>query len=93
MFNYVPGDTEGFVNLPLSVRDVVFSALFIEKEKLVKTSFRSRGKFPVNSFSAAHFNGGGHLNAAGGDSSLPLEKVIDYFTQLLPDYQHLLLNT
>jgi phosphoesterase RecJ-like protein len=93
MFNFVPGDTEGFVNLPLSVRDVVFSALFIEKEKNVKASFRSRGKFPVNSFSAAHFNGGGHLNAAGGDSSLPLEKVIDYFTQLLPDYQHLLLDT
>jgi len=92
LFNFVPGDTEGFVNLPLSVRDVVFSALFIEKEKLVKTSFRSRGSFPVNSFSAAHFNGGGHRNAAGGESRQTLEQVIDQFTQLLPAYQHLLLS-
>ena len=92
MFNFVPGDTEGFVNLPLSVKDVVFSAIFIEKEKIVKASFRSRGRFPVNSFSSAHFSGGGHMNAAGGESTLPLEKVIDYFTQLLPDYHHLLMN-
>jgi phosphoesterase RecJ-like protein len=50
-FNFKPGDTEGFVNYPLSINNIVFSALFIEKEGLVKASFRSKGNFPANEFS------------------------------------------
>lgn len=92
MFNFVPGDTEGFVNIPLSISNIVFSALFIEKEKYVKASFRSKGSFPANTFSSTHFGGGGHLNAAGGEDSLSLEKVIEKFTQLLPAYSDLLIN-
>jgi bifunctional oligoribonuclease and PAP phosphatase NrnA len=92
MFGFVPGDTEGFVNLPLSINGIVFSALFIEKEKYVKASFRSKGSFPVNTFSSTHFNGGGHMNAAGGESKQTLEKVIGEFTQLLHQYHHLLIN-
>jgi len=92
MFNFVPGDTEGFVNIPLSINNIVFSALFIEKENLVKASFRSKGSFPANQFSALHFEGGGHKNAAGGEAGTSLEKVIEKFTQLLPRYLHLLLN-
>jgi bifunctional oligoribonuclease and PAP phosphatase NrnA len=87
-YNFVPGDSEGFVNFPLSITGVVFSALFIEKEDHVKISFRSKGSFPANRFSAAHFSGGGHLNAAGGESKLNLEKSIDFFKQLLPGYLH-----
>jgi bifunctional oligoribonuclease and PAP phosphatase NrnA len=92
MFGFTPGDTEGFVNIPLSINGIVFSALFIEKEKFVKASFRSKGSFPSNLFSSSHFGGGGHLNAAGGDSKLTLDKVIECFTQLLPQYQNLLNN-
>lgn len=92
MFNFVPGDTEGFVNIPLSIGNIVFSVLFIEKENLVKVSFRSRGKFPSNGFAATHFSGGGHLNAAGGEDKATLEEVIARFTQLLPSYLHLLEN-
>ncbi len=92
MFNFVPGDTEGFVNIPLSISNIVFSALFIEKEKYVKASFRSKGSFPANTFSSTHFGGGGHLNAAGGEDTISLEKVIEKFTQLLPAYSDLLIN-
>ena len=92
MFDFVPGDTEGFVNIPLSIHNIVFSALFIDKEAYVKASFRSKGSFPVNTFSASHFAGGGHINAAGGESKLRLDKVIELFTQLLPQYQNLLTN-
>ncbi len=92
MFNFVPGDTEGFVNIPLSIGNIVFSALFIERENLVKASFRSKGTFPANAFAASHFNGGGHLNAAGGDDKIALEKVVEKFTQLLPGYNHQLEN-
>ena len=92
-FNFQPGDTEGFVNYPLSIKNIVFSALFIEKDDYVKASFRSKGNFPANVFSSSHFNGGGHLNAAGGESELNFEETLLKFTQLLPEYQHQLLKT
>ncbi len=92
-FNFKPGDSEGFVNYPLSINNIVFSALFIEKENYVKASFRSKGNFPANLFSRENFNGGGHLNAAGGESELGYQETIDKFTQLLPHYKHLLQET
>ena len=92
-FNFVPGDTEGFVNYPLSINNIVFSALFIEKDKNVKASFRSKGNFPANKFSQNHFNGGGHVNAAGGESESSLDETILLFKQLLGQYKHQLLET
>ena len=85
-YHFVPGDTEGFVNYPLSISDVVFTALFIEKEDLVKISFRSKGGFPTNEFSGLHFNGGGHINASGGESRLPLAETLKKFEELLPEF-------
>ncbi len=92
-FNYETGDTEGFVNYPLSINNVVFSALFIEKENFVKASFRSKGSFPANKFASEHFNGGGHLNAAGGETNLKLNDAVEKFRQLLDEYKHQLLET
>lgn len=92
-YNFIPGDSEGFVNYPLSINNIVFSALFIEKEGYVKASFRSKGDFPANEFSRDHFNGGGHLNAAGGESELNFQETMEKFTQLLPQYKHQLLKT
>ncbi|MBN1821174.1 MAG: bifunctional oligoribonuclease/PAP phosphatase NrnA [Prolixibacteraceae bacterium] len=91
-FNFMPGDTEGFVNYPLSISGIVFSVLFIEKEDHVKLSFRSKGTFPANKFASTHFNGGGHLNAAGGEDNQSLEKSVQKFRQLLPVYLHQLIN-
>lgn len=92
-FNFKTGDTEGFVNYPLSIANIVFSAIFIEREGIIKASFRSKGNFHVNHFSRDHFNGGGHRNAAGGETKATLEETIEKFTQLLPDYKHQLLGT
>jgi phosphoesterase RecJ-like protein len=64
-FNYNTGDTEGFVNYPLQVRNVVANVLILERPDCVKISIRSKGEFPVNEFAAKYFGGGGHLNAAG----------------------------
>jgi len=86
-FNFIPGDTEGFVNYPLSIKGVRFSAIFIEKDKQVKISFRSKGAFSTNKFSKENFNGGGHINASGGSSDLPLEETINKFKDLLPKYK------
>ena len=83
------GDTEGFVNYGLSVDNYVFSVIFIEDthHNFIKISLRSKGSFDVNEFSRKHFNGGGHMNAAGGRSDLNMEETLKYFESLLPQYQ------
>ena len=90
------GDTEGFVNFGLSLRGCCFSVIFIEnaEDSSIKMSFRSTGNFDVNEFARAHFNGGGHQNAAGGKSFASLSETIDLFTSLLPNYiESLTFNT
>ncbi|MCF6222719.1 MAG: bifunctional oligoribonuclease/PAP phosphatase NrnA [Flavobacteriaceae bacterium] len=88
-FNYQKGDTEGFVNYALSLKNVLFAAIFIEdkKQKIIKISFRSVGDFSVNDFSRNHFNGGGHINAAGGKSEVSLTETVTKFIELLPKYK------
>ncbi len=88
-FNFKKGDTEGFVNYGLSLKGVIFAVIFIEntQEEYVKISLRSKGDFSVNEFARAHFNGGGHTNAAGGRSDLTLQETIDKFVSLLPTYK------
>ena len=87
--NFKKGDTEGFVNYGLSLSGVVFAAIFIENksENLVKISLRSKGTFSVNDFARKHFEGGGHVNAAGGRSVLSLKETVDKFISILPDYK------
>ncbi|MCL1938147.1 MAG: bifunctional oligoribonuclease/PAP phosphatase NrnA [Candidatus Azobacteroides sp.] len=85
-FQWKKGDTEGFVNIPLSIEGIVFSAFIREEEELVKISFRSKGNFPTNLFAAATFHGGGHLNASGGEYYGRLEDAVALFEQALPLY-------
>jgi len=86
-FNFKTGDNEGFVNMPLSINGVIFSALFTEKEKYIKTSFRSKGEFAVNEVSEKYFNGGGHRNAAGGEFYASLAEALEQFEKLLPEFE------
>jgi phosphoesterase RecJ-like protein len=67
----------------------VFSVIFIESQQdnIVKISLRSKGDFSVNEFARAHFEGGGHINAAGGKSELSLEETIEKFISILPSYK------
>jgi len=88
-FDFHPGDTEGFVNYPLSIKGIVFSAFFMEKHDHVKVSLRSKGSFATNDFCAAHFNGGGHRNASGGETKLSLKEALALFRELLPQYSEL----
>jgi phosphoesterase RecJ-like protein len=83
--SYVKGDTEGIVNYGLSIKGVVFAAIFIEhrEENIIKISFRSQGDFDVNQFARTHFNGGGHINAAGGKSYLSLKDTVAKFEDIL----------
>jgi len=87
--NFQKGDTEGFVNYGLALEGIVFAVIFIEHkvEGLIKMSLRSKGNFSVNEFARAHFNGGGHLNAAGGKSFLSLPDTVTKFSLVLEEYR------
>jgi bifunctional oligoribonuclease and PAP phosphatase NrnA len=85
LYQHAKGDTEGFVNLPLSIKGIHFSSLFIEKEGFVKISFRSKGNFPTNEFASRYFGGGGHLNASGGEHHDTLENTINLFLDALKE--------
>jgi phosphoesterase RecJ-like protein len=84
-FDYIKGDTEGIVNYGLSIKGIVFAAIFIEnkEEGIIKISFRSQGSFDVNQFARDHFQGGGHSNAAGGKSETSMEDTLLKFESLV----------
>ena len=84
-FGHQKGDTEGIVNYGLSIKGIDFTAIFIEnkEEGIVKISFRSQGTFDVNQFARTYFEGGGHVNAAGGKSFLTLEETVQKFIAIL----------
>lgn len=89
-YNFKVGDSEGFVNVPLSIKDVIFSVLFTERDDVVKLSLRSKGDFAVNAIAQQFFEGGGHINAAGGESKKNLADTIKAFIDLLPAYKEAL---
>ena len=68
-FHFMKGDAEGLVNMPLQMKGHRLSISLredTEKDNLVWVSLRSVDQFPCNEMAAQFFNGGGHLNAAGG---------------------------
>jgi len=77
------GDTEGLVNYPLSIEGIKLAAIIIDRGEERKCSFRSKGDFDVNTFARTYFGGGGHFNAAGGQSKEPLEKVVEDFKKAM----------
>ena len=90
-YKYQVGDTEGVVNYPLSISNIKMSVLITERQGAIRLSFRSKGTFSVNDLAKKHFNGGGHLNAAGGTlTNCTLEQAIDKLLSILPEYQKML---
>lgn len=82
-YNYLQGDSEGFVNLLLLIDGVGVSALFTESDEFIRVSLRSQGEVSVNQLSRAFFNGGGHERASGGRLYIPVEDVPKYFEDSL----------
>ena len=87
-FNYQKGDTEGLVNVILSIKGISIAVFMMEnKEGKIKMSFRSKGQYYVNEFAQKYFNGGGHKYAAGGFSERTMEetrkRLITHCSELL----------
>lgn len=77
------GDTEGFVNQGLSIEGIDLSLFAMEREDGWKISLRSRGDLDVSALAREHFNGGGHINAAGGESEGPAEVIREKLWNIL----------
>ena len=91
-FKYVKGDSEGFVNIPLSIKNIRFTCFLREdtEKNMIKISLRSVGDFPCNQVAAQFFNGGGHLNASGGEFTGTMEEAIAQFEEALNAFEPLL---
>jgi phosphoesterase RecJ-like protein len=92
-FQYRKGDTEGFVNMPLTMEGIRFSCFLREdtEKNMIKVSLRSVGTFPCNQVAAQFFNGGGHLNASGGEFYGTMDEAIELFKRALIKFEDLLL--
>ena len=91
-FDYIKGDSEGFVNIPLSIKNVRFSCFLREdtERRIIKISLRSVGTFPCNKLAAEFINGGGHLNASGGEFTGTMAEAKQVFEEALKKYKTLL---
>jgi bifunctional oligoribonuclease and PAP phosphatase NrnA len=81
------GDTEGLVNYPLGIQGIKVAALVIDRDEKRKWSFRSKGSFDCNTFARTHFNGGGHYNAAGGETDDNLDTTVQHFKNVIQQYK------
>lgn len=65
-FDFRKGESEGFVNMPLSIGAVRMSVFLTQEDDTFKVSIRSKAGTSANGCAARFFNGGGHERAAGG---------------------------
>ena len=85
-FWFQQGDSEGFVNYPLTIKKMKMSAMFTEHSDFIRVSLRSRGDIDVNLFAQRYFNGGGHKNAAGGKSFMSMEDTLKHYEKCVKEY-------
>lgn len=78
-------DTEGLINLPLTVKDIVAAVFFKEHgPDYWRVSLRSKGDIDVNAVAAA-YGGGGHKNASGCSAHAPLAELKAAFSRLITE--------
>ena len=85
-FRFQQGDSEGFVNYPLTIKEVKMSAMFLAHHKFIRVSLRSRAGVDVNLFARRYFNGGGHKNAAGGKSFVSMEETLAHYVRSVEEF-------
>ena len=79
-FKVKNGDTEGIVNIPLTMLGTRLS-IFINEDTehpgIMKLSLRSVGDFHCDQMASCFFNGGGHKNASGGKLQCSMEEALE----------------
>jgi len=85
-YRFQQGDSEGFVNYPLTIKKMKMSAMFLGHHKFIRVSLRSRGDVDVNLFARKYFDGGGHKNAAGGKSFVSMDETIAHYIRSVEEF-------
>ena len=65
-FGMLDGESEGLVNVPLTIGQVKLSVLLKEDDGHFRVSVRSKKGTSAQQLALRYFHGGGHENAAGG---------------------------
>ena len=89
-FHFIKGDAEGLVNIPQQIKGLKLSISLredTEKPRLIWVSLRSVDDFPCNKMAEDFFNGGGHLNAAGGRINGTMEDAVETVKKALVAYK------
>lgn len=91
-FHFIRGDAEGLVNMPLQVKGMRLSISMREdtEKDVIRISLRSVDDFPCNIMAEQFFNGGGHLNASGGELPFPMEEAVKTAEAAIEAFAHLL---
>lgn len=92
-FHYLKGDTEGIVNMPLTIRGQKLSISLREdtEKPIIWVSARSYDDIPCNKICAEFFNGGGHHNASGGKlENVTMEEAIEIAKRAIESYRDML---
>lgn len=91
-FHFIRGDAEGLVNMPLQVKGMRLSISLREdtEKDVIRISLRSVDDFPCNKMAEQFFNGGGHLNASGGELPFPLEEAVKTAEKAIEAFKDLL---
>lgn len=93
IYSHRKGDTEGFVNMPLSIKGIKLSVFLREDEDMVKISMRSVGDLPCNEICKKYFGGGGHRNAAGGEFYGTMDDALRVLKEALINEQDMIINS
>ncbi len=91
-FGFKRGDTEGLVNIPLQVKGMRLSISLREdtEKDVIRVSLRSVDDFPCNKMAEKFFNGGGHLNASGGELPFPMEEAVKAVEKAIEEFSDML---
>ena len=92
-FGIKQGDTEGFVNIPLTMQGMRLSVFLSEDTEvagLIKVSLRSVDDFPCDEMAARFFGGGGHRNASGGRLMCTMDQAVERVREAIRAYSDLL---
>ena len=90
-FDYIKGDAEGLVNIPLQIKGTKLSISLredTEKDNRIWVSLRSVDDFPCNKMAEIYFNGGGHLNAAGGRLECQMDEAEEITRKAIREFKY-----
>lgn len=92
-FKVKNGETEGIVNIPLTMLGMRLSVFInedIEHPGVMKLSLRSLGDFPCDQMASRFFGGGGHKNASGGRLECTMDEAVKKVREAIESYADLL---